>query len=320
VTKLILHVGQSKTGTTTIQDFLWNCRKDLIREGILYPDTGRQRRAHHKIAALFLGRSKAPDWIVKEEGALLKAELMSEISGARPHTVILSSEVFFACRSLENLKAWFPGFDIAVVLILRRQDRWANSYYQQQLKTGKTGLHPAAWLENRLQLLDYAHRAGRLADAFGDAAVRIGAFERHRFENGLLTYFFHVAGIRTEVELRDPAVRNERLSRDALEYLRAATDTGLGRARRRSLRLALEDYSRLHPDPAKWQFFFSPEERLAILQACREGNAAVARRFLARPDGVLFEDHVIEPEFAPYPGLGAEAAARIREFISRRGV
>ncbi|MCH8942156.1 MAG: hypothetical protein IIA48_06935 [Bacteroidetes bacterium] len=36
--KFILHIGQSKTGTTAIQSFLSENRKILHNKGILYPD------------------------------------------------------------------------------------------------------------------------------------------------------------------------------------------------------------------------------------------------------------------------------------------
>jgi capsular polysaccharide export protein len=315
-TPLILHVGQSKTGTTTIQDFLCNHRRDLLQEGILYPDTGRQRRAQHKLAAMFLGRTDGVAWIAKVDADSLKRAFDDEVAAVRPHTVIVSSEVFFNARDIDQLKRWFDGFDVRIVVLLRRQDLWADSMYQQQLKSGKTGLDHREWLSAHARLLDYAQRVGRWADIFGESAVRVGVFEPGRIKAGLVAYFFQTAGIRSSLELADPVLHNPRLSRGALEYLRQLGGAGISRGERKRVRIVLEEYSRLHPDPARWRSFFSPEERRAILEKCASGNAAIARRFLGRTDGLLFDDVEIEPEFEQYPGLAPDAAARVRDFVA----
>jgi hypothetical protein len=111
-------------------------------------------------------------------------------------------------------------------------------------------------------------------------------------------------------------VRNERLSRDALEYLRELNRAGLPDAERRWLRPALEAFSRQRPDPLHLRFSFSPQQRRSILEACAAGNAEVARRFLGRADGVLFEDMAIEPQYEPYPGLPEATRRQIAAFIA----
>jgi hypothetical protein len=313
--RLILHVGQSKTGTSTIQDFLAHNRRRLWREaGVLYPQAGRQGAAHHRIAALFLPAGNA-GWIRREDAESLRTALDEEVAQASTGTVVVSSEALFNARSITDVRDFLSGFTVEILVIVRRQDRWLDSLYQHQLKVGETELEPQAWLAARQSTLDYAARVGRWADVFGDAQVRIGVFEPANLAAGLMAFFFRTAGLPVPPDLDEPPARNERLSRHALAYLRAARPNLAGPERQR-LRRALEQWSQAHPDPAPWRYFFSPTERADILGRCAEANAAVAQRFLPGSDGVLFRDMAIEAAFEPYPGLAPDVAAAIERAVA----
>jgi capsular polysaccharide export protein len=314
--RLILHVGQSKTGTSTIQDFLAHNRRQLAREArILYPQAGRQGAAHHRIAALFLPAGNAA-WIRREDGTSLQAGLEEEVAGVSADTVVISSEALFNARSIEDVQAFFAGYAVEILVILRRQDRWLDSLYQHQLKVGETDLEPQAWLAARVSTLDYAARVGRWADVFGDASLRIGVFEPANLAAGLMAFFFRTAGLPVPPGLAEPPARNERLSRDALAYLRRTPRQQMTAPERQRLRRALEEWSQANPDPPAWRYFFSPSERADILARSAASNAAVARRFLPESGGVLFRDTAVEAGFEPYPGLAPEVAASIERAVA----
>ncbi len=56
MTTVYLHIGIPKTGTTSIQSFLFNNRDQLLEAGILYPLTRRSEQCltgaygHHKLS------------------------------------------------------------------------------------------------------------------------------------------------------------------------------------------------------------------------------------------------------------------------------
>ena len=314
--RLILHVGQSKTGTSTIQDFLAHNRRRLWREaGVLYPQAGRQGAAHHRIAALFLPAGNAA-WIRREDAASLRASLDEEAAQSSTGTVVISSEALFNARSIDDVRSFFDGFTVEILVILRRQDRWLDSLYQHQLKVGETDLEPQPWLAARVSTLDYATRVGRWADVFGDARLRLGVFEPANLAGGLMAFFFRTAGLPVPPDLDEPPARNERLSRDALAYLRRVSRNDVTGPQRQRLRRALEQWSQENPDPPAWRYFFSPAERAEILRRCADSNAAVARRFLPGSEGVLFHDTAIEAAFEPYPGLAPHVAAAIDRAVA----
>jgi hypothetical protein len=62
----------------------------------------------------------------------------------------------------------------------------------------------------------------------------------------------------------------------------------------------------------------SPSQRLEILQCYADTNAHIARKYLGREDGVLFEEPSTDPtvEWTPYPGLSEEVLRAIVCFLA----
>jgi hypothetical protein len=129
---LVLHIGLHKTASSFIQGLLAASREELLNEGVLYPmtgivdksETGTREGAGSGQALLSRpGRQQA-----------LRARLFAEISDDIS-TVLLSSEEFgrvAATPSPARLVARFSAFrTVKVVLVLRRQDDWIESYYKQ---------------------------------------------------------------------------------------------------------------------------------------------------------------------------------------------
>ena len=45
--QLYIHIGTGKTGTSAIQEFLYNNRKELLSDGVRYVDAGIVKNNHH---------------------------------------------------------------------------------------------------------------------------------------------------------------------------------------------------------------------------------------------------------------------------------
>src|SRR5690625_2944174 len=54
--KGILHIGRHKSGTTSLQRFLYNNRDYLAQHGFAYPEAYIRVCAHHKLPEIFLAR------------------------------------------------------------------------------------------------------------------------------------------------------------------------------------------------------------------------------------------------------------------------
>ena len=128
----VLHMGLHKTASTYVQGVLSARRDDLLREGVLYPRTGIVEK----------GSTGTREGAGSGQGLLsrkgrqdaLKAQLLEELPAGVP-TVLVSSEEFSRARPTptpQNLLARFRAFGtVKVVLVLRRQDDWIESYYKQ---------------------------------------------------------------------------------------------------------------------------------------------------------------------------------------------
>jgi len=130
--RLILHIGNHKTGSTAIQTALSNNTEILKQEGVLYPKTGVVKNAHHIIPLSLRGES-VPGFDVVSDIDTLLMDLIDEVKLKQPEVVIISSEEFFLCSTSEFdlLKPFFSLFtQIDFVCVLRNQLQHIESGYK----------------------------------------------------------------------------------------------------------------------------------------------------------------------------------------------
>jgi hypothetical protein len=143
--KIILHIGQYKTGSTSIQKYLLNARSELLKSKILYPESIIDRGAHFAFSDKIKASSakKPQHRFNKQQGEF--ATLFDEIEEHQPDILLISSESLCA-SSLKSfneklmLKAWqqiammFEGHDVEIVYYYRRQDTAIESRITQLIK------------------------------------------------------------------------------------------------------------------------------------------------------------------------------------------
>ena len=102
--KAIVHIGSTKTGSTSLQDFLFKNRNKLNGNKIIYPNIGVKSGAHHLIAASFhqdawrmhtdeLGKAGS------EKIERYKSDLRKACTRKKQHTLLLSSEYLWTTRN-----------------------------------------------------------------------------------------------------------------------------------------------------------------------------------------------------------------------------
>lgn len=180
---LILHVGTTKTGTTTLQHALNAARAGLIAEGILYPDVDLNR-----------GPSPKHQWLTNlllaedvDGFARNVASVASQAKAAGAARIVMSTEGLYnhwfdfspvARRALEALA---DSFDVTVWVVFREPVAWALSMYVQAVKNPPFALAPPystsepaeavighAYFETRLQYHRFVEDAESL---FGRGTV-----------------------------------------------------------------------------------------------------------------------------------------------------
>ena len=138
--KLVVHIGNGKTGTTSIQQTLDAARGDLQKRGIHYLGRMLEHGVSETVkdwqtpagAETLLHNMPAPE-VESDLREVLTAEL-SALETREATTAIWSNEALFArhmgvIEALQALRA--DGVDVQIVLYLRRHDKWARSAYAQ---------------------------------------------------------------------------------------------------------------------------------------------------------------------------------------------
>ncbi len=138
--KLIVHIGQGKTGSTAIQRTLAGHRDAVRAAGAAYLgimleqcETARPMDWQVPQAAHRLFHQMEDDQVADQVYAVLREEL-ERLGTAGVHTAIWSHEAIFARRvgvSEALMRLRREGVDLRIICYLRRHDRLARSSYSQ---------------------------------------------------------------------------------------------------------------------------------------------------------------------------------------------
>lgn len=314
--KLFLHIGLPKTATTTIQNFLILNHQRLIEKGWLYPVAARQYMAHHLLGNFF--RTRKLDWIGEADPEQVKADLLAEIRATKCDNVIMSTESLISATQIADIRAYFSDFEVEVVVFLRRQDDWLESAYQERLKNGPKIASTRRYLTSQIQGLDYYKMLRSWADVFGNDHIRVGLFERSAERLSVEETFLRLIGAGMDPDYVMPEKMNSRLNRDCLAFFGRMPETRRVGLKFTNYAAVLREYSEINPDAPEWKKAWSPAERREIMERFAASNERVARKFLGREDGQLFQGGLpdLDEPWAPYPGLSVAKAAEIGLFLA----
>ena len=129
-TKIVLHAGHGKTGTSAIQSALAISADELLKSGINYPIDPIERRR----AAQF--EITSGNWKHNPSTSLSKQCLQLAAANTAGHTIVLSSEsLFWHLTDFANQKdEWNDCVEIHVILAVRELEEMLSSEYQQRVK------------------------------------------------------------------------------------------------------------------------------------------------------------------------------------------
>jgi len=125
--KLILHIGLSKTGTTSFQRFAFQHRAQLQQAGVYYPKVGVQTVNHVFVAQHYNG--------VKKNNALI-TELKAELNQQSCEHILISCEAFESLteKNMKKFSEDFYEYDIYVLCSIRDRLSWLRSMYAEVVK------------------------------------------------------------------------------------------------------------------------------------------------------------------------------------------
>ncbi|MDO6815018.1 hypothetical protein [Cobetia amphilecti] len=212
--KLFIHFGMQRTGTTTIQSMLTKNKGILRSHGILYP---RLFNLDNHV--------KIPWWLLNNK--ITSNELLSEIKSSEEDitdTIVLSAEDFCLLNDLSFIQVLQEAYDVNIVLYLKEQSAWLESWYNQNIKwpwnSKFSSSTPEFFLNNISDFywLDYYEMLKNILNVVGKDKIHLAINSK----SGVIDTaedFFNILGINTN-RLHPYKIVNESLTASQLEVVR----------------------------------------------------------------------------------------------------
>jgi len=313
--QLILHVGTTKTGSTTLQSACDAARASLGSRQILYP------------AWELDWRGPKHQWLVNcltdGDNARLSrnfARLQAECQAAGARSVLLSAEGIynhwpdFSVAAKQALQAECERFETTLWCVFREPLSFALSLYAQLVKNPPMPLAPCyataeapeaviahPWSARRL---DYAGFVREVDALFGPHRIKLS-----RYESGdILAQARELLGIDAEVLPAAPA-ENRSLSTLGIDLARRLNRLGLDTAARQRAMADIIDIDRLLA-PTSAPLAASPALVAGVAALSRESRAFLAARCAMRWDVDRSAPPAVDLANPP-EGIDAPAARRL---------
>ncbi len=189
--QVYLHVGFHKTGTTTLQSQFAASRRQLQRNGVLYPKSLCKSPGHHEIAWAFL----KPDWANNHYDAqAVLAHYRDVVAGASQPKVVLSSEDLILLTrnpaSMAAIRDAFTGHRVQVVVYIRDVFSHLASAYRQALYAKRETRAFGQFVDGRLAADKYVRQLRAHADCFGRENLII-----QRYDGDTVGSFLRLLGV-----------------------------------------------------------------------------------------------------------------------------
>lgn len=206
---LYLHIGTPKTATSSIQEFLHINREKLEQNKYCFPKLPHKypyvcsnRNAHYMVENLYF-EDGTRDLNLEIE---FLREGLDQVRDCfkRCDNVILSEESLWRVSSYSR-KDLFPylkqeadnqGYQIKVIVYLRRQDKFVISNWNQRVKQGKTAytMTMDEYIKNTKEknrlVLNYASKLDKMAEVFGKENLIVRRFEPQSWKNHSIIHDF----------------------------------------------------------------------------------------------------------------------------------
>ncbi len=306
---LYVHIGTPKTGSTAIRKFCWENREILRKYGYHFPD---MREVCPEIT---VGRNGYFLIDVSDEGNHAGAERKNRYRAGMEiiaklfdtyDNIILSDEHIYRSTHKVRKTLWKElkadgerhGFQVKIIVYLRRQDFYVESFWKQNVKRRRI---VTTWDEYVSRLpksfqLDYYEKLESIAAVLGKENVIVRRFQRGSFFAGsIYADFLHAVGLEITGEyMISEETENPGLKGNAHEILRIIN--GLPSLEEKDMELMRDTLLAIGEASAREYptSLFSQDECREFLARYREGNRRVAEEYLGEPGVGLFSETISE--------------------------
>ena len=216
-TKLFLHIGHGKTGTSAIQSSLAIASERLAALGIEYPiDTKLRDRASQL-------EITSGNWKAKSETSLTDQLLEITRRNKKNSTIILSSEsLFWLIPDLLSRRTdWGDFIDVHIIMAVREVEEMLSSEYQQLVKRHGNSMLLGQFIRTRNFVSSHHAKAAEIIDLMSQhkTSNTIINYSKHRKDISRLIFKLIGAEEAYPEDKMTGAVINRSLSRKELDFL-----------------------------------------------------------------------------------------------------
>ena len=216
-TKLFLHIGHGKTGTSAIQSSLAIASERLAALGIEYPiDTKLRDRASQL-------EITSGNWKAKSETSLTDQLLEITRRNKKNSTIILSSEsLFWLIPDLLSRRTdWGDFIDLHIIMAVREVEEMLSSEYQQLVKRHGNSMLLGQFIRTRNFVSSHHAKAAEIIDLMSQhkTSNTIINYSKHRKDISRLIFKLIGAEEAYPEDKMTGAVINRSLSRKELDFL-----------------------------------------------------------------------------------------------------
>ena len=289
--KLILHIGNHKTGTTSIQRSLYYSGDELKKAGYTY------------FSEIIYGIKKfnAVDWVdltafSQEYGGKIRTDFAKALS-LKEGNVIVSVETMswiFDEKEIESfyndLRKYFT--EITVLVYIRRQDKHVISHFQQAAKTlpskvffGKGNTAIPIYGKHLDSYFNYYVRLMKWVNIFGKENFIIRVFDKKYFPDGdVVCDFFNTLQLNIDYKKLQVNESNGFIKTKVLHLLKEKNFT---RNHSKFLSQFLDNSGKLIPSRKEAEDFYN---------RYRDSNNKLNKEF-----GIIDDDSLFDDDFSIYP-------------------
>jgi len=284
--QLYIHIGTGKTGTTALQEF-FVINDKLLEEkfALKYISNYRIDNAHHGLCINgFKGEKNLINFRLND--------LHKEILKSDYKYFLISSENFPGVSEEEIKDIYYKilskDIDIHVIVYLRRQDEYLESWYAQVVKADtkniNLNIHNLYKDLNKSKILNFYYLIEKWNKIISKDNIHVKVYEKQQFYKGnIFNDFMRIFKIEDleefEFPKKDP---NPSLTRDQILLIRAFVNAGL----ENFLDNVIKKPFSFKSNSSK--YFLSPKERTELVLEYENINKQVAQKYLNRKDGKLF--------------------------------
>ncbi|MCB1815822.1 MAG: hypothetical protein KDK04_29480 [Candidatus Competibacteraceae bacterium] len=277
MSRLILHIGPHKTGTSAIQRFCYQNWSALKKQGFHYAKAGIwEDFSHH---AIYFSLQDCSDHVLKA----VKQEISSL---TEDEYYIISSEVLglgigknFLNKFIDFVKSNFD--EINLIVYARRQDHLAESIYRHWVKAPENGLkaNPLIFYKSqkKLMALDIYDTIQNWVAEISPNNVIVRIYERGKAQDNTPLDFLTALGLQEDgFDLTNNTV-NHSLDNNALAIIRALNTFPVDVGDRKKIRDIL--LYKIQKSNNKTSIF-SPKFRNDIIKDYEDSNCQLAIKYL----------------------------------------